>query len=85
MNPHSWYICPILFIPAALLWGGLWVFCEHIQLCQRLVSRFGWKMRTTVKWLNGILYVISLLLTTVILFLVSYLIGFDLLNWEPFA
>lgn len=84
MHPNSWYICPIWFIPAALLWAGLCALCEHLRVYDRLASRFNWRKRVVEKWLNRIFGVIALLLTAIILFLISYLIGFDLLNWEPF-
>lgn len=84
MNPNSWYVCPVLLVPAALLWAGLRLLCEHLHLCARLSSRFNWRKRTVEKWLNRILGITSLSITAIILFVFSYLIGFDLLNWEPF-
>lgn len=84
MQPNSWYICPILFIPAAVIWASLCVLCEHYCVYDKLSLRFNWKKQNVEKWLNRILGAVSLSLTTIAIFVVSYLIGFDLLNWEPF-
>lgn len=84
MEPECWYLCPIWFIPSALLWAGLCVLCEHYYIYDKLSYYFKWKKQKVEKWLNRILGVVSLLLTAIILFAISYIIGFDLLNWEPF-
>lgn len=82
MEPEFWYICPIFFIPAAFLRAVISVFCEDHHVSDRIAKRYGWQKRTVQKWQEGIAGAISLVVTFVILLAVSYLLKFDLLNWE---
>ncbi len=84
MEPEFWYICPILFIPAAILWACINELCDHYHLSERLSKRFGWQKRSVQKWLERITGCVSLIVTLVIIIAISVLIGFDLLNWEWF-
>ena len=84
MEPECWYLCPIWFIPSAFLWASLCALCEHFHICDWFSTKFNWEYKTVEKWMYRLLGLISLLLILIILCVVSYLIKFDLLNWEPF-
>ena len=82
MEPEFWYMCPIWFIPAFILWASLNGLSDRYHLPDRLSKRYGWRKRSVQKWQEWITGVVSLVVTLIIIIAVSVMIGFDLLNWE---
>lgn len=82
MGPEFWYMCPIWFIPAFVLWACLNGLCDRYHLSDRLSKRYGWRKKSVQKWQERITGVVSLVVTLIIIIVVSVMIGFDLLNWE---
>ena len=82
MEPEFWYICPLWFIPAFMLWACLNGLCNHYNLTERLSKRYGWKKNVVQKWQERITGAVSLIGTFLIIISISALIGFDILNWK---
>ena len=82
-NADFWYICPILFIPASLIWALLDTFCEKKKLDEVIANKRGWDKRVVMKWIHGITGIIGFVIALVLIILVSLLLKFDLLFWEP--
>lgn len=82
MEPDFWYMCPIWFIPAFIMWACLNALCDYCNLAERLSQKYGWRKRHIEKWQERITGAISLVVTLIIIIAISELIGFDLLNWE---
>lgn len=85
MEPEFWYMCPIWFIPAFILWVCLNGLCDKYRLSDRLSKRYGWPMRLVKKWQERITGAVSLVVSLLMIITVSVLIGFDLLNWEWYS
>lgn len=83
MGSEFWYMCPIWFIPASCLWTWLNIICDDHCLTDCLSKRFGWRKRDIEKWQMCITGVVAYVGSLAIIILISILIGFDLLNWEP--
>ena len=74
MEPEFWYICPMFFIPAAILRACINVFCEDHHISDRIAMRYGWNKHTVQKLQERIAGVISLCVTFLILIVVYYLL-----------
>lgn len=85
MEPEFWYICPIWFIPAFIMWACLNGLCDHYYLADRLAKRYGWSKQRVQKWQERITGFISLGGTLVVIIAISVAVGFDLLNWEWYS
>lgn len=77
-----WYVCPILFIPATLIWVVLDSFFDRFSFVEKIVKKFGWNHSTAKKWAHIFSGIISHLLTILTEIIISILIGFNLFSWE---
>lgn len=80
----SWYICPILLIPAAIIWALLDMLCEKRKLDEKIASKYNWNKHTVMKWIHRITGVIGAVGAFILVALVSLLLRFDLFSWERF-
>lgn len=82
-DAEFWYVCPILFIPASLIWALLDIFCEKRKLDETIANKCGWNNRVVMKWIHGITAIIGYVIALVMIILASLLLRFNLLSWEP--
>ena len=82
-DAEFWYVCPILFIPASLIWALLDMFCEKRKLDETIANKCGWKKRRVMKWIHCLTAIIGFLIAFALILLVSLLLRFNLLSWEP--
>ena len=82
-DAEFWYMCPILFIPSSLIWVLLDTACENRKLDEKIANRFGWNKRTVMRWIHGITGIIGFVIALTLIILVSLLLRFNLLSWEP--
>ena len=81
-DAEFWYICPILFIPSALIWSLLDMFCEKKKLDEIISNKYGWNKRAVMKWIHTITGIIGFVIALAMIILVSLLLGFNLISWE---
>lgn len=83
-DAEFWYVCPILFVPASLIWALLDMFCEKKKLDEVIANKHGWNKRVVImKWIRGITGIIGFVIALILIILVSLLLRFNLLSWEP--
>ena len=80
MDSRSWKHCPILFIPASLLWVCINALCEYCHLAERLSKRYGWNKAKVEKWQYRITVVISLVVTYILIIIISKVINYNLFD-----
>lgn len=82
-NSDFWYMCPIWLIPASIIWVLLDYACDKKKLDEIIAKKYGWKKRIVMKWIHLITGTIAYVFSLAFIILLSLLLRFDLLNWEP--
>ena len=82
-NADFWYMCPIWFIPASIIWVLLDYACEKKSLDERLSKRYGLSKRKAMKWIHFITGIVGFLTAFALILLISLILRFNLLAWEP--
>jgi len=58
-----WWICPAFFIPQSIIWLSLDTLLDYFRISKRIANKMKWNERTVSKWLHGINYILSYIIT----------------------